>query len=128
MRTVGWSRSAVVDQPAISSTDRIDAQYEARVEADLNRELAQIHKYLRNVNTEGWVVPHSDPGYRWCAHINSTPQNYDGPAGWLQAEAARKSQAAFVEDAPQIGVQGWMTQAEFESVLSDYTSAASSNG
>jgi hypothetical protein len=112
------------------------AQYEARVISDQNTGLAEIQAHLRNVNTEAWVVPYSDLGYAQCSASNCTPQNYDGPAGWLQAEAATKFQAAFVEDASQNGVlnqhfrldvQGWMTQAEFEALVTNFVSAGSFN-
>jgi hypothetical protein len=114
-----------------------DAQYQARVVADLNTGLSEIQSHLRNVNTRGWVVPYSDLGYPQCGLADCTPQNYDGPAGWLQAEAASKFQAAFVEDATENGVlnqrfrldvQGWMTEAEFESTLTGLVGGGSFNG
>jgi hypothetical protein len=63
--------------------------------------------------------------------------DYDGPAGWLQSEAAGKFQAAFVEDASQNGVldqrfrfdvQGWMTFSEFQSMVISYVTGGSFNG
>ena len=122
---------------ACEAPGETNAQYEARVVADQNTGLAEITNHLRNVNTEGWVVPYSDLGYTQCAASDCTPQNSDGPAGWLQSEAASKFQAAFVEDASQNGVlnqrfrfdvQGWMTEAEFEASVSGYVSAGSFNG
>jgi hypothetical protein len=122
---------------ACEAPGETDAQYEARVQADQNTGLGEIQHYLRNVNTGGWVVPYSDLGYAQCSASDCTPQNYDGPAGWLQSEAAGKFQAAFVEDASQNGVlnqrfrfdvQGWMTLAEFQSMVTSYVSGGSFNG
>ncbi len=121
---------------ACKAAGETDAQYEARVLADLNTGLTKIKHYLKNVNTDGWVVPYSDLGYTQCAQSNCTAQNYNGPAGWLQSEAASKFQAAFVEDAQQNGVlnqrfrfdvQGWMTQAEFQSMVTGFVTAGSFN-
>jgi Polysaccharide deacetylase len=122
---------------ACKAPGETDAQYEARVRADQNTGLAEIQKHLKNVNTNGWVVPYSDLGYTECSESACTPQNHDGPANWLQNEAANKFQAAFVEDSGQNGVlnqrfrfdvQGWMTQAEFESTVTSYVSSGAFNG
>ena len=59
---------------ACEAAGETNAQYEARVVADQNTGLKEIQKYLRNVNTEGWVVPYSDLGYSQCSQSDCTPQ------------------------------------------------------
>jgi hypothetical protein len=112
------------------------AQYQARVQADQNTGISEIKKHLKNVNVNAWVVPYSDLGYPRCSQSNCTPQNSDGPTGWLQSEAAGKFQAVFVEDANRNGVMnerfrfdvnGWMTQSEFQTMLSGDIAAGSFN-
>jgi hypothetical protein len=113
------------------------AQYQARVQADQNTGISEIKGHLKNVDVNAWVVPYSDLGYSRCAQSDCTPQNSNGPAGWLQSEAAGKFRAAFVEDASQNGVMnqrfrfdvnGWMTRAEFQSMLNADIAAGSFNG
>ncbi len=112
------------------------AQYEARVQADQNIGISEIKHHLKNVDVNAWVVPYSDLGYTRCAQADCTPQNSNGPTGWLQSEAARSFQVAFVEDASQNGVMnqrfrfdvnGWMTQSQFQSMLNADIAAGSFN-
>jgi hypothetical protein len=102
--------------------------YEVRVSADLTTGESEIVKNLGPSRfTAGvWVVPYSDDGYTACTQTNCTPQPYDGSAGWLTAATASAFPVAFVEDAFRNGlqnerfridVQGWMSESEFESAL-----------
>ncbi len=119
---------------ACKAPGETNAQYQARVLADQKAGIAAVTSHLRNVNTDGWVVPYSDLGYAQCGASSCTAQTSTGPAGWLQSEAASRFQAAFVEDAKQNGVlnqrfrldvQGWMTQSEFESLVTHDVAAGS---
>jgi hypothetical protein len=110
------------------------AAYEARVISDLTvGQDTVIAKLGSSRFTAGlWVVPYSDDGYAACAATGCTPQPYDGPAGWLTSWTASTFPVAFVEDAFRNGlqherfrldVQGWMTQSEFASFLSQDVAA-----
>jgi len=105
------------------------AAYESRVSLDLSAGQAEIVSKLgaARFNSGLWVVPYSDAGYKPCTDTGCTPQQYDGPPGWLTSWTASTFPVAFVEDAFRNGlqherfridVQGWMTQAEFQSMLS----------
>jgi hypothetical protein len=105
------------------------AAYESRVAHDLSAGQAEIASTLgaAHFNSGLWVVPYSDDGYPACSGPSCTPQAYDGPSGWLPSWTASTFPVAFVEDAFRNGlqherfridVQGWMTQTEFQSTLS----------
>jgi hypothetical protein len=105
------------------------AAYEARVESELSAGQAEvIAKLGASRFTNGlWVIPYSDDGYAACSLSSCVPQTYDGPAGWLTMWTAEHFPVAFVQDAFRNGtqnerfridVQGWMTQDEFETMLS----------
>jgi hypothetical protein len=113
-----------------------NAQYMARVESDIATGQSEL---TANVDSDyvagGWVVPYSDLGYtQGNLNVNdegSAPQTYSGPMdtngdSWLQDWAADNFSAVFVQDSEQNGidnerfridVQGWMTDAEFESYV-----------
>jgi hypothetical protein len=114
---------------ACESPSETDAGYEARVASDLSTGQAEIVAKLGTSRfTSGlWVVPYSDDGYTACSWASCVPQTSDGPAGWLTSWTAQHYPVAFVQDAFRNGiqnerfridVQGWMTQDEFESLLS----------
>jgi hypothetical protein len=103
-------------------------QYENRVANDLAQGEKEIMNKIDAARfTSGlWVVPYSDDGYAGCSGNACTPQPADGPAGWLAAWTASRYKVAFVEDAYRNGlqneryridVQGWMTESEFETML-----------
>jgi hypothetical protein len=103
-------------------------QYENRVANDLAQGEKEIMNKIDAARfTSGlWVVPYSDAGYPGCSGNACTPQPADGPAGWLASWTASKYKVAFVEDAYRNGiqneryridVQGWMTESEFETQL-----------
>lgn len=103
------------------------AAYERRVESengDGRRELKQLLK--SRVNTQAWVVPYSDLGYQRCALADCTPQDSNGPRGWLASWAAGQYQVIFVEDAFRNGVarerfrldvNGWMNMDYFVGLI-----------
>jgi hypothetical protein len=104
------------------------AAYEARVKSDLTTGQSEVISKLGGSRfTSGlWVVPYSDDGYTACTQSACTGQPYDGPAGWLTSWTASNYPVAFVEDAFRNGlqnerfridVQGWMTESEFESYV-----------
>jgi hypothetical protein len=104
------------------------AAYEARVKSDLTTGQSEIISKLGSYRFVSgvWVVPYSDDGYTACTQNGCTAQPYDGPAGWLTSWTASNYPVAFVEDAFRNGlqnerfridVQGWMTQTEFESYI-----------
>jgi hypothetical protein len=106
-----------------------DAQYEARVQADLATGQKEITSYLGAANTDfgGWVVPYSVLGYPTTGCDTCTPQDYTGPGNpdgnaWLVDYAASTYHAVFVEDSTRNGlaneryrwdVGGNVTQAQF---------------
>jgi hypothetical protein len=108
----------------------------ARVEADIATGQRELTSYIGSGFVTGaWVVPYSDLGYtQGNLDVNdegSSPQTYSGPMdtsgkSWLQDWAAENFSAVFVQDTEQNGidnerfridVQGWMTDAEFESYV-----------
>jgi len=106
------------------------AHYESRVGSDVSAGQQEIVAKLGVTRfTPGlWVVPYSDDGYAPCSGESCTPQDSDGPAGWLTSWSARTNAAVFVEDAFRNGiqnerfrldVQGWMTEGEFETMIND---------
>jgi hypothetical protein len=108
-------------------------QYKARVAADNSAGLHEMTALLKGrVNTGAWVVPYSDLGYRQCAQDDCTPQQSDGPKGWLAAYAKHHFTAVFVEDAFRNGqeherfrfdVNGSDTEQYFEKTLAAFTRA-----
>jgi len=111
------------------------AAYETRVKADLAAGQAEaIAKLGANRFAIGlWVVPYSDDGYTACTTSSCTLQPSDGPTGWLSAWTASTFPVAFVEDAFRNGlqnerfrfdVQGWMTESEFETTLTQDLAAS----
>jgi hypothetical protein len=103
-------------------------QYENRVANELSQGEKEIMTKIDAARfTSGlWVVPYSDAGYVACSGNACTPQPATGPAGWLAAYAASRYHVAFVEDSYRNGlqnerfridVQGWMTESEFETTL-----------
>jgi hypothetical protein len=109
------------------------AAYESRVASDLSAGQREIVSRLGSRFTSGlWVVPYSDAGYQACTDSGCTPQPSDGPAGWLSGWAASTFPVAFVEDSFRNGVQnerfridiqGWMTESQFESLLTAHLAA-----
>ncbi|HEY3841960.1 MAG TPA: hypothetical protein VGL48_01805 [Acidimicrobiales bacterium] len=110
------------------------AAYESRVQGDLSAGLNEITSKLGHsrVTSGLWVVPYSDAGYTACTQAGCTPQPYDGPAGWLASWTASTYPVAFVEDAFRNGlqherfridVQGWMTQTQFQTTLTQDVAA-----
>ena len=102
--------------------------YETRVETDLSVGQAEIISRLgvSRFTVGLWVVPYSDDGYTPCAATSCTLQTSDGPSGWLPQWTASNFPVSFVEDSFRNGlqnerfridVQGWMTEAEFESTV-----------
>ena len=103
-------------------------QYENRVANDLSQGEKEIMNKIDAARfTAGlWVVPYSDGGYGACSGNACIPQPATGPAGWLAAYTASRYHVAFVEDSYRNGlqnerfridVQGWMTESEFETML-----------
>jgi titin len=101
--------------------------YESRVSSEISAGQSEETSKLGSRYTPGlWVVPYSDDAYTACPESFCTPQNSTGPAGWLPGWTAANFPVAFVEDSFRNGVQnerfridvqGWMTEAEFESTL-----------
>jgi hypothetical protein len=118
---------------ACKVTGETDASYEARVASDLSTGQAKIIAQLGSSRfTSGlWVVPYSDDGYPACSDPGCVAQSYDGPPGWLTSWTAKTFPVAFVQDAFRNGVQnerfridvqGWMSETQFESMLTSDTS------
>jgi hypothetical protein len=83
-----------------------DSAYEHRVISEQSQGWQELISELGSrVDTSAWVVPYSDLGYPRGDLASSTPQPYNGPAGWLISYAAAKYKAVFVEDAERNGVQ-----------------------
>ena len=104
------------------------SQYENRVANDLSQGEKEIMTKIDAARfTSGlWVVPYSDGAYGACSGNACTPQPSTGPVGWLAAYTASRYHVAFVEDSYRNGlqnerfridVQGWMTESEFETML-----------
>jgi hypothetical protein len=102
-----------------------DAEFQARVKADLSTAQNEITSYLGASNTDfdGWVVPYSVLGYPTTGCDTCTPQDYTGPTGWLVNYAASSYKAVFVEDSIRNGIAneryrwdlgGNLTQAQFQ--------------
>jgi hypothetical protein len=109
------------------------AGYESRVRAENAAGLSELQARLGSrVNRSAWVVPYSDLGYPQCASPDCTPQDSDGPHGWLQHYAAVHFGAVFVEDAVRNGIRrerfrddinGSFTERHFETLLHQFTAA-----
>lgn len=92
--------------------------YERRVESENTDGRSELRQQLKSrADTQAWVVPYSDLGYKACQLADCTPQDSTGPRGWLASWAARRYQVVFVEDAFRNGiarerfrsdVNGWM--------------------
>jgi len=83
-----------------------DSSYEHRVISEQSKGWQELISELGSrVDTSAWVVPYSDLGYPRGDLSSSTPQPYNGPAGWLISYAAAKYKAVFVEDAERNGIQ-----------------------
>lgn len=112
-------------------------QYEDRVEKELSTGLTDLHQELGSrFNSDGWVVPYSDLGYPQCTQSSCTPQECNGPHGWLITYAQHRFKAVFVEDAFRNGIQGerfrddingWMTESDFQQSLLSFTRAGDFN-
>jgi len=119
-----------------------DTQYMTRVQSDIATGKSELTSHVESDYITGaWVVPYSDLGYTQGNIIvndeSSAPQTYNGPIdtsghSWLQDWAAENFSAVFVQDSEQNGienerfridVQGWMTDAEFESYVTGDVSA-----
>jgi hypothetical protein len=83
-----------------------DRSYEQRVISEQSQGWQELVSELGGrVDTSAWVVPYSDLGYPRGDLPSSTPQPYNGPAGWLVSYAGAKYKAVFVEDAERNAVQ-----------------------
>jgi hypothetical protein len=83
-----------------------DSSYEHRVITEQSNGWQELSSELGSrVTTGTWVVPFSDLGYPRGDLVSSTPQPYNGPAGWLTSYAAAKYAAVFVEDAERNGIK-----------------------
>ena len=80
------------------------AEYESRVAAELSAGMSALNRELPGrVDSQAWVVPYSDLGYRRCRQLDCTPQPYTGPRNWLAEYAKAHFRAVFVEDAYRNG-------------------------
>jgi hypothetical protein len=107
-----WFYTCEVGPQATSAhpAQESDAQYQARVQADLATGESEITHYLggvvpgnTNIDFGGWVVPYSVLGYATNGCDTCTPQDYNGPLNpdgnaWLVDYAASTFHAVFVED------------------------------
>lgn len=103
------------------------AAYERRVATENARGRGELKQQLKSrVNTQAWVVPYSDLGYHGCALAGCTPQDSNGPRGWLARWAAGQYQVVFVEDAFRNGIarerfridiNGWMDMDYFVGLI-----------
>jgi hypothetical protein len=128
-----------------STPPETDAQYEGRVQQDLNTGKAEIEQYLASyANLNGWVVPYGDIGDP-CGDVTNPlpcglpyngPMNADGYS-WLEDYAASQFQAVFVETPGLNGhdneryrydCAGGVTQAQFEQAFKSYVSAGDFKG
>jgi hypothetical protein len=83
-----------------------DSSYEHRVISEQSKGWQELVSELGSrVDTSAWVVPYSDLGYSRGDLSSSTPQPYNGPAGWLISYAAAKYKVVFVQDAERNGVR-----------------------
>jgi hypothetical protein len=108
-----WFFACEIGPQANSATpaQESDAQYEARVQADLTTGMAEITKYLGTAHTDfgGWVVPYSVLGYPTPGCDTCTPQDYNGPVNsdgnaWLVDYAQANFHSVFVEDSIRNGI------------------------
>jgi hypothetical protein len=116
-----------------------DAQYEARVAADLTTGENEITQYLGAANSDfgGWVVPYSVLGYPTVGCDTCTPQDYTGPYNangdaWLVDYAQQSFHSVFVEDSSRNGISneryrwdegGSTTLTQFEKGITNQTAA-----
>lgn len=103
-----------------------DAQFEARVTADVQNGRAELNARLSSkiVDSALWAVPWNDAG--------QPGQPYDGPPGWLEQWASATFPVVFLQDSDRNGVmherfrfevQGWMTESYFEDTLAGFVSS-----
>ena len=122
---------------ACEAPGETDAQYEARVVADLNTGLAEItappqereHRGMGGARTAILATPSAQsdctrsefrrPGRAGC---NPKP-----PASSRPPSLRTPSQNGVLNQRFRFDVQGWMTEAEFEAALTSFVSAGSFN-